>query len=62
MTYLVILISFDIDGTLDIGDPPGVLTMDMVRIVQKKGFSIGSCSDRPMSGQPIKRVGLVRPR
>ena len=34
----MILISFDIDGTLDIGDPPGVLTMDMVRIVQKKGF------------------------
>ncbi len=47
----MILISFDIDGTLDIGDPPGVLTMDMVRIVQKKGFLIGSCSDRPMSGQ-----------
>jgi len=48
---LVILISFDIDGTLDIGDPPGVLTMDMVRMVQKEGFLIGSCSDRPMSGQ-----------
>ena len=25
--------------------------MDMVRIVQKKGFLIGSCSDRPLSGQ-----------
>ena len=25
--------------------------MDMVRIVQEKGFLIGSCSDRPMSGQ-----------
>ena len=49
--YLVILISFDIDGTLEVGDPPGVLTMDMVRTVQRKGFLIGSCSDRPMSGQ-----------
>ena len=48
---MVILISFDIDGTLEVGDPPGVLTMDMVRIVQKKGFLIGSCSDRPLSGQ-----------
>jgi len=48
---LVILISFDIDGTLEVGDPPGVLTMDMVRTAQEKGFLIGSCSDRPMSGQ-----------
>ena len=48
---MAILISFDIDGTLEIGDPPGVLTMDMVRTVQKKGFLIGSCSDRPISGQ-----------
>ena len=48
---MVTLISFDIDGTLDIGDPPGVLTMDMVRRAKEKGFLIGSCSDRPMSGQ-----------
>ncbi len=48
---MVILISFDIDGTLEVGDPPGVLTIDMVRTVQQKGFLIGSCSDRPLSGQ-----------
>jgi len=48
---VVVLISFDIDGTLEIGDPPGVLTMDMVRLVRKKGFLIGSCSDRTLSGQ-----------
>ena len=48
---MVTLISFDIDGTLEVGDPPGVLTMDMVRMVQEKGFLIGSCSDRPLSGQ-----------
>ena len=47
----MILISFDIDGTLEVGDPPGVLTMDMVRTVQEKGFLIGSCSDRPPSSQ-----------
>jgi hypothetical protein len=47
----VILISFDIDGTLEVGDPPGVLTMEMVRRAQEKGFLIGSCSDRPISGQ-----------
>ena len=47
----MILISFDIDGTLEVGDPPGILTMDMVRHAQAKGFLIGSCSDRTMSGQ-----------
>ena len=46
---MVILISFDIDGTLEVGDPPGVLTMDMVRRAQEKGCVIGSCSDRPRS-------------
>ena len=46
-----ILLSFDIDGTLEVGDPPGVLTMDMVRMVVGDGFLIGSCSDRPMSAQ-----------
>ncbi len=49
--HTVILISFDIDGTLEVGDPPGVLTMAMVQRVQKQGCVIGSCSDRPMSAQ-----------
>ena len=48
---MTILISFDIDGTLEVGDPPGALTMDMVRRVQERGFLIGSCSDRPISAQ-----------
>ena len=46
-----ILISFDIDGTLEVGDPPGELTMDMVRVAQSKGIIIGSCSDRIASSQ-----------
>ena len=45
------LISFDIDGTLEVGDPPGIITMDMVRLVQTLGYLIGSCSDRPISYQ-----------
>jgi hypothetical protein len=51
--HLVILISFDIDGTLEVGDPPGVLTMEMVRRAREKGLLIGSCSDRPVSTQRI---------
>ena len=45
------LISFDIDGTLEVGDPPGIVTMDMVREAQRAGYLIGSCSDRTISAQ-----------
>ena len=45
------LISFDIDGTLEVGEPPGSITMDMVRAAQEAGYLIGSCSDRPISTQ-----------
>ena len=45
------LISFDIDGTLEEGDPPGIITMQMVRRAQALGYWIGSCSDRPIGYQ-----------
>jgi len=45
------LISFDIDGTLEFGDPRGSITMDMVRKVQALGIWVGSCSDRPVGYQ-----------
>jgi hydroxymethylpyrimidine pyrophosphatase-like HAD family hydrolase len=45
------LISFDIDGTLETGDPPGCITMARVREARELGYIIGSCSDRPVSVQ-----------
>ena len=45
------LISFDIDGTLEVGQPPGSVTMDMVRKAQAQGYLIGSCSDLTIRGQ-----------
>jgi hypothetical protein len=48
---VVKLISFDIDGTLEVGDPPGLITMDMVRAIKAWGYVIGSGSDRPLSSQ-----------
>lgn len=45
------LISFDIDGTLEAGDPPGRVTFEMVRRARKLGYIIGSASDRPVSVQ-----------
>ena len=46
-----ILVSFDIDGTLVVGDPPGILSMELVRAVKDQGCLVGSCSDRPISAQ-----------
>ena len=45
------LISFDIDGTLEVGDPPGCITLARVRKALELGYIIGSCSDRPVSHQ-----------
>ena len=45
------LISFDIDGTLEVGEPPGSITMEMVRAAQQAGNLIGSCSDQTISSQ-----------
>ncbi len=48
---MAILVSFDIDGTLEAGDPPGPITMDMVRNAEAHGCIIGSSSDRPLPVQ-----------
>ena len=45
------LVSFDIDGTLEIGEPPGPVTIALVRMAKELGYVIGSCSDRPISYQ-----------
>jgi len=45
------VISFDIDGTLEIGDPPGIIPIALVRHAQQLGYIVGSCSDRPISFQ-----------
>ena len=46
-----VLVSFDIDGTLEAGDPPGPITMGMVRKARAHGCIIGSSSDRPLPVQ-----------
>ena len=48
---MAILVSFDIDGTLEAGDPPGPITMSMVRKAEAHGCIIGSSSDRPLPVQ-----------
>jgi hypothetical protein len=45
------LVSFDIDGTMEFGHPPGPITVDVVRSVGAAGHVIGSASDRTRSDQ-----------
>ena len=45
------LVSFDIDGTLEVGDPPGVVSIALVRLAKRRGYLVGSCSDRPVAYQ-----------
>jgi hypothetical protein len=52
------LLSFDIDGTLEIGDPPGIIPIAIVRRAKDLGYVVGSCSDRPLSFQERMWAGL----
>ena len=52
------LLSFDIDGTLEIGDPPGIIPISLVKRAKQLGYLIGSCSDRPISFQEAMWAGL----
>lgn len=45
------LISFDLDGTMEFGDPAGILTQEHVDYFRSKGAIVGSASDRPESSQ-----------
>ena len=47
----LIVVSFDIDGTLEVGEPPGIVPISVVRRAQQLGYLVGSCSDRPLSSQ-----------
>jgi hypothetical protein len=55
------VVSFDIDGTLEIGQPPGIVPISLVRRAQQLGYLVGSCSDRPISYQRAmwERVQIV---
>jgi hypothetical protein len=47
----VIFVSFDIDGTLETGDPPGPITIEQVLVAKDRGYVIGSASDRTVAFQ-----------
>jgi hypothetical protein len=51
MATAITLVSFDIDGTLEVGDPAGIVSVALVRQAKELGYLIGSCSDRPLGYQ-----------
>jgi hypothetical protein len=46
-----VLVSFDIDGTMEFGHPPGPVTVDFVRALAAAGHVVGSASDRTRRDQ-----------
>ena len=53
-----LVVSFDIDGTLEIGEPPGIVSIALVHAARRLGYVVGSCSDRPISFQEDMWQGL----
>ncbi len=47
----LVLVSFDIDGTLEDGDPPGPVAMSITRRALELGYVVGSASDRTLREQ-----------
>ena len=47
--WALTLLSFDIDGTLEEGDPPGPIGMDLVVRALEMGYVVGSSSDRTVA-------------
>lgn len=45
------LVSFDIDGTLVVGSPRGVITMNVVDEAIMDGYIVGSSCNRPIASQ-----------
>jgi hypothetical protein len=45
------VVSFDIDGTMEFGDPPGPIAVALVQAMADLGHVVGSGSDRTRSDQ-----------
>jgi hypothetical protein len=47
----LMVVSFDIDGTMEFGSPPGPIAAALVQAIAKLGHVVGSGSDRTRSDQ-----------
>jgi hypothetical protein len=46
-----VLVSLDVDGTLELGEPPGPVLLGHVREMQRRRYIVGSASDRTLAEQ-----------
>jgi hypothetical protein len=46
-----VVVSFDIDGTMEFGHPPGPVSVEFVRALADDGHVVGSASDRTRGDQ-----------
>jgi hypothetical protein len=51
MGEMMVLLSLDIDGTLEVGDPPGWIPLSVIERAKALGYLVGSSSDRVVSDQ-----------
>ncbi len=47
----MVLLSLDIDGALEVGDPPGWIPVEWIHKAKALGYIVGSASDRTMTDQ-----------
>ncbi|MEA2033150.1 MAG: HAD family hydrolase [Euryarchaeota archaeon] len=69
-----VVIAFDVDGTLECGEPPGIIKIETVKRLKEKGFIVGivgaykkvqrhiSHLDFYLSGDPHKPENLKKVR
>ncbi|MET0276088.1 MAG: HAD family hydrolase [Acidimicrobiia bacterium] len=58
-----VLVSFDIDGTMEFGDPPGPVSAAVARELVERGYIVGVASDWPRSAQqPLWSTHGLEPR
>jgi hypothetical protein len=50
-TTALVVVSFDIDGTMEFGDPPGPVSAAVARDLVARGHVVGVASDWPRSSQ-----------
>jgi hypothetical protein len=46
-----IVVSLDVDGTMEFGEPPGPVTVEVVRMLVAAGHVVGCASDRTRTDQ-----------
>jgi hypothetical protein len=53
----IVVVSIDVDGTMEFGEPPGPITVEVVRRLLAAGHVVGCASDRTRADQESTWAG-----